>query len=359
MPNLANVFETAKAYEACKDCLEAKDRFYFPKFFLKQRGDGYLTIGHGSSDETGLSFGGQAFHSQACCDIWAGFPNSFFFNPKQLHFFPWVAAQSPFTLPNLLSYNHKPHLTEWINLVEDAKKQIKNQKFKKVVLARQTSLTFGHVIDPLTIWKVLSPMGNQTSLFLFQIDDQTTWMGATPENLFRRKELKLFTEAVGGTKLIQDQWTQKEKDEFQFIYDFLDIKLRSCCENIQWSSLHEKNFGKIVHLYQKAEATLTPTMTDRKLVELLHPTPALGGYPQKEALEYIIQNEPFSRGWYGSPIGFFSQKESHVSVGIRSVLIRKNEIFLFVGAGIVEESDALKEWEELDNKIYHITKYLF
>ena len=46
------------------------------------------------------------------------------------------------------------------------------------------------------------------------------------------------------------------------------------------------------------------------------------------------------------------------AVAIRSALVIKNKFLLYSGAGIVDGSSPEKEWEELDNKIYHYKKVL-
>lgn len=66
--------------------------------------------------------------------------------------------------------------------------------------------------------------------------------------------------------------------------------------------------------------------------------------------------EPFRRGWYGAPLGWFSEHEADVTVGIRSALIQNCQVQLYAGAGIVQGSDAQQEWEELENKISSFMK---
>lgn len=51
-------------------------------------------------------------------------------------------------------------------------------------------------------------------------------------------------------------------------------------------------------------ATLKSDATILDLVKQLHPTPALGGEPRDKALQFIVEKEPFDRGWYAGPIGW-------------------------------------------------------
>ena len=92
-------------------------------------------------------------------------------------------------------------------------------------------------------------------------------------------------------------------------------------------------------------------MGDGEIIHKLHPTPAVGGYPKKQALEAIEEIEPFERGWYAAPVGWVGYDRAEFAVAIRSSLIVKNKVALFAGAGIVSGSQPEAEWEELENKI--------
>ena len=70
-----------------------------------------------------------------------------------------------------------------------------------------------------------------------------------------------------------------------------------------------------------------------------------------QALTFLEEHEPFSRGWYGSPIGWITSQEANIAVAIRSALIKDKQLTLFAGAGIVQGSEPDKEWEELEQKI--------
>ena len=92
-------------------------------------------------------------------------------------------------------------------------------------------------------------------------------------------------------------------------------------------------------------------ITDRELIEAFHPTPAVGGFPKRESLNILSSIEPFQRGWYASPVGWISANETHLVVAIRSLLLNESTLHLFAGAGIVADSIAKKEWEEIDHKM--------
>ena len=116
-----------------------------------------------------------------------------------------------------------------------------------------------------------------------------------------------------------------------------------------------KEAGNVAHLHSIFEGRLKAGLGDEELIQALHPTPAMGGFPQKNAYDWIVREEVFDRGSYSAPIGWVSPKASHLVVGIRSLFIDGKKMHLFSGAGIVGSSFAEKEWEELENKIKPFT----
>ena len=86
-------------------------------------------------------------------------------------------------------------------------------------------------------------------------------------------------------------------------------------------------------------------------MERLHPTPALGGLPKKEAIEKIREVEDLDRGFYGGPLGWVDyQGNGEFAVSIRSGLIQGDEASIFAGCGVVEDSDSESEYQETNIK---------
>jgi menaquinone-specific isochorismate synthase len=83
------------------------------------------------------------------------------------------------------------------------------------------------------------------------------------------------------------------------------------------------------------------------LVERLHPTPAVGGYPRELAVLAIRELEEFDRGWYAGAFGWTDLRgEGEFAVAIRSALLTGRAASLFAGGGIVADSVPEAEWDE-------------
>jgi menaquinone-specific isochorismate synthase len=112
----------------------------------------------------------------------------------------------------------------------------------------------------------------------------------------------------------------------------------------------------VQHLHREYQGSLKPEVSDREILETLHPTPAVAGYPRLNSIKYIYELEGFDRGWYAGPIGWIGKETSQFAVAIRSALLKGKHLTVFAGAGIVAGSDSEKEWQEIENKILNFTK---
>ena len=67
----------------------------------------------------------------------------------------------------------------------------------------------------------------------------------------------------------------------------------------------------------------------------------------------IINNiEEHERGWYAGPVGWInSTMNCEFFAGLRSAYIYKNKIYFYAGAGIIINSNANEEWNEILTKI--------
>ena len=94
----------------------------------------------------------------------------------------------------------------------------------------------------------------------------------------------------------------------------------------------------------------SPPSSILELVNALHPTPAVGGDPQTEALTIIKRVEGIDRRRYAGPVGWVAADgDGEFAVGIRSVEVSKHGS-LFAGVGLVEDSDPQSELEETEAK---------
>lgn len=257
-----------------------------------------------------------------------------------------------------------PSLEEWEKEVALALQKIDAGDFHKVVLARKTTFEKKTGWNPWEILSFLHQRLHHVTFFGFAFSHENSFFGATPEHLYTRQGLHLQAEAIAGTAplgnteeetfFLRENLLTSEKDaeEFEYVKRGIDHDLDLLTAQKKWEkSGNVISTGSVQHLYARLSATLKQPTSDRVLIETLHPTPAIGGYPKREALAFLKEVEPFSRGWYSYPIGFLSSTTATFVVGIRSAEIQGDSLNVFAGVGIVRQSIAEEEWNELEYKI--------
>ncbi|MCB1081529.1 MAG: isochorismate synthase, partial [Chlamydiia bacterium] len=230
-----------------------------------------------------------------------------------------------------------PPLFQWEDGVNRVLQGIKLGDFSKVVLARRLTLSQENPVCP---YALLSAMKSKTR-FAFQFSPEKTFIGMSPETLFRREGNKVESAAIAGTrprgktakedKRLEDKLlnSPKEKREFEVVQEMIKDALSPLCEQIDAYRKTVLKTTSVQHLAAFFSAELKEGVRDDALIEALHPTPALGGMPRAQALAEIQKREPFDRGWYGAPVGWTSSQAAHFLVGIRSALIDKAHVHLF------------------------------
>ena len=140
--------------------------------------------------------------------------------------------------------------------------------------------------------------------------------------------------------------SDKDRSEHSLVVDDIAVRLRPFAEtlDVPVEPLLER-FATVQHLATPITGTGDVRML--RLIEALHPTPAVGGTPRSEAMAFIAKIEGIDRGWYSGGIGWADPRgDGEVSVALRCALTRGDEAVLFAGNGIVAGSDPVAEVEE-------------
>ena len=262
-----------------------------------------------------------------------------------------------------LSRLDSPSYPVWERHLREILALISQHAVTKVVSARCTRFEFEKHLNPYSILKQLQGQSPSATLFAFQFEDEEAFIGASPETLYRREGMQVKSAAIAGTRprgntpekdqeLIQELLnSQKEAHEFNVVKETIENTLSPLCTQLHANDQQVLQTSTVQHIYHTFEGTLRENVTDQDLITALHPTPAVGGLPKNTAIKEIQKREHFDRGWYAAPVGWVNWQQAHHIVAIRSALIKKNQIHLFAGAGIVKGSVPLHEWDELEQKI--------
>ena len=341
-------------------------------------------------------FGGFAFHDEHVGEgPWTGFPGAKFVLPRtQLTYVDdeaWVTVNGvsadagaveerlereterleslpdPDPLgapPGIETRTRTTSEAEWRRSVVAATDRIDAGELGKVVLAQalRTELR-----QPLSIPDTLSRLETRYPdcyRFLFDPDNgDGGFFGATPERLVGRHGRTVETGALAGTTgrgetPNEDEWLaeelladEKNVHEHELVAGAVREQLEPYAASIRAGERSIRRLATVQHIETPITAELAEDEHVLTLVEALHPTPAVGGLPPTEALRTIRDTEPFERGWYAAPVGWFDAAGyGSFAVALRSAVASGETATLFAGVGIVEDSDPDREWDEVQLK---------
>lgn len=258
----------------------------------------------------------------------------------------------------------------WTEAVEAALAEIEDGRLEKVVLARRVAEAMPPRLGAVDVLRRLRHEGS--GRFRFGLRERgRAFVGATPECLFRKRGSLVAVEALAGTydlARLEDADGSEEdlvraaehlfasgKDlaehalVVQGVVDSLGPLAASVSPD-EWPQV--RGARRLAHLSTTVRAHLQPGVATHELIEALHPTPAVGGLPRGEALDFIRRHEPAPRGLFAAPVGWVSPDgNACLAVGIRSALILDGHAWIYAGAGIVAASDPVAEWEETAAKL--------
>jgi para-aminobenzoate synthetase component 1 len=146
------------------------------------------------------------------------------------------------------------------------------------------------------------------------------------------------------------QTSAKDMAELVMITDLLRNDLGKVCEfgSVQVPELVRlERFPQVQHLVSTVTGRLRPDQSHVSAFASCFPGGSVTGAPKIRAMEIIDELEPVTRGPYTGAIGYLGfNRESQLSITIRTAICRPGEIYFHVGAGIVTDSVAEAEYDE-------------
>lgn len=249
--------------------------------------------------------------------------------------------------------------SDFEKLVNSGIKAIQNDQFKKVVLSRKETVELVH-FDLLLTFQRLIQLYPTAFVYCFYHPKVGTWLGATPEQLVKSDGNKFETIALAGTQKDHGNsevvWQKKEQEEQQFVTDYIVAKLKNKAVNLEITKPYSIKAGMIWHIRTNITAVFDAGSNLQQIVNLLHPTPAVCGFPKEQSKAFIINHEQYNRKYYTGFVGELNHKgpdaslNSDLFVNLRTMEIEGDSAHIYIGCGITKDSSPDKEWEESVNK---------
>lgn len=279
----------------------------------------------------------------------------------------WESFVGPWT-----SYEEQPESDEWKKMIDQSLRLISRKELEKIVLSRKKIFSYEEAIEMPVMFRELYQGNLNSSHFsiFHQLQYNKAFISFTPERLFTLKKNNLETISLAGSTLrgkdekedleLEKTLTCSDKliREHEIVTKTILEKLKPVAKKIEVSPLFTMKLPYIQHRQAKILAVLKKNTDVMSLIDILHPTPAVGGIPVDYAKVKILEIEKEKRGYYAAPLGVISKEFSEMAVGIRSALIEGPMITVFGGAGIVAGSVAEEEWIETGTKMRPFTKII-
>lgn len=252
---------------------------------------------------------------------------------------------------------------DFIDLIAKSIEQIKDGYFEKVVVSRFKDESINKHFKVWEYFELLCAKYQNAFCSLTFIPNQGLWIGASPELLISESEESFKTVSLASTKRLEPgqdlseiAWTQKEIEEQVFVSRYVI----NCFKKLRLREFHEYGpktikAGSLAHLKTTFEVKYNEVRFEKladQMLELLHPTSAVCGMPIENAKPWILNNEHYDREFYSGflgPVNF--EGETNLFVNLRCAKIENGVMRLYAGAGITEDSNPEREYEETEMKI--------
>jgi anthranilate synthase component 1 len=252
---------------------------------------------------------------------------------------------------------------DFMKRVERAKEYIRAGDVIQVVLSQRFSTELH--CAPFDIYRALRSINPSPYLFYLKIDDAVL-LGASPEVMVRLEGNQVELRPLAGTRrrgktpeedkemekdLLGDE---KERAEHIMLVDLgrNDVGRVAAIGSVEVTELMGvERYSHVMHIVSNIRGLLAPGKNSFDVFRAAFPAGTVSGSPKIRAMEIIEELEPVRRGPYAGAVGYFSfSGNMDTCITIRSIFIKDGKAYIQVGAGIVADSEAEKEYEETLNK---------
>jgi len=293
--------------------------------------------------------------------------------------------QEPFDL-NFEFNDHQEEEEEQLRyekLIEKTISTIQDTGLEKVVMSRKKEVVTP--TKPFLYFKKLLAAYPDAMVYCWYHPFVGMWIGASPETLVKTEGTRLKSMALAGTQVYDGTthviWGEKEKEEQAMVTRAIVDGLSQITEvsNLQVEEIQTIRAGNVLHLKTNISASFKPESL-QKIINQLHPTPAVCGLPYKMAYDYILKEENYERSYYTGYLGELNLQyvrnrntrkrnvensayqsvstQTNLYVNLRCMQVFKNRLEIYIGGGITKESQPKAEWEETQRKAETMQKIL-
>jgi len=220
-------------------------------------------------------------------------------------------------------------------------------------------------IPAISLYRALRMVNPSPYNFFLKVGAKTL-IGSSPEELVKLEGRTASTAPIAGTRprgrdaaedmVLEEELKAdpKERAEHVMLVDLgrNDIGRVARTGTVKVSSYAQvERYSHVMHLVSRVTGELEAGRDGFDLLEATFPAGTLTGAPKVRAMELIAEYEKSPRGVYGGAAGYFSYTgDMNFAIVIRTMVLEKGRLTMRAGAGIVADSDPVKEYRETVNK---------
>lgn len=276
-----------------------------------------------------------------------------------------LLASAPARIPGASSASSNLSRTDFLAAVARAQSYIRSGDIYQVNLSHR--LTAECELSGWELFQQLKAVSPAPFSAFLDCDDGSRHCrfqiaSSSPEQFLRMSGAHIVTRPIKGTRprdtdptrdaqlAYELQTSAKELAELVMITDLLRNDLGKVCEygSVQTPDLARlEKFAHVQHLVSTVEGRLRKDVTHFAALASCFPGGSITGAPKFRAMEIIDELEPLSRGPYCGCLGYLGfNRESQLSITIRTAVCKGGVAYFNVGAGIVADSDPQAEYQE-------------
>lgn len=276
------------------------------------------------------------------------------------------ASQAEAELPQVRRRTAVPDHDIFIDMVAKAVAATQRGDLDKVVLSRLMDIVAEQPVDTAALMQRIVVQNPNSYHFHLPLPDGGALVGASPELMIRKQGRQFSSCPLAGSAPRhrdpqRDQasgeslmHSAKDRHEHKLVTDAMRATLQPRSRLL--SVPETPSLLTTATLWHLATQIQGDVLDDREnalsLACLLHPTPALSGFPHQRAQALIQRLEPFERQLFGGIVGWCDdQGNGEWVVTIRCGTVNGPRVRLFAGAGIVADSQPESEWRETGVKL--------
>ncbi len=206
--------------------------------------------------------------------------------------------------------------------------------------------------DPAAVAGALSALGAEHQAAMH--GDGWSIVSATPELFLRRRGDVVETMPIKGTRpaASTERIADSPKDRAEHVM-IVDLERNDLARVCVPHSVHvpeylvERPMAGVRHLVSRVQGRLSLAVGLAELLRATFPGGSVTGAPKVSAINHIARLEPVGRGASMGALGrVYPNGDLDLGLTIRTFAIAEGRIHLWVGGGIVWDSDADEEVEE-------------